>query len=69
VLTRVDLSPQIETSSAVLLAAADLSVDDNLSIWDEIILAASAAAGSEDMQDGFTWNRVTVANPARGTNF
>jgi predicted nucleic acid-binding protein len=58
----------IETSPAVLLAAMDLATDHELSMWDAIMLAAAAAAGcrlllSEDLQDGFTWNGVTVANP------
>jgi predicted nucleic acid-binding protein len=58
----------IETSPAVLLAAMDLAADHQLTIWDAIILAAAAAAGcrlllSEDLQDGFTWNGVTVTNP------
>jgi predicted nucleic acid-binding protein len=39
-----------------------------LRIWDAVILAAAASAGcrlllSEDMQEGFTWNGVTVTNP------
>lgn len=58
----------IETSPSVLLAAADLSVDHKLNIWDAVILAAAASADcrlllSEDMQAGFTWNGVTVVNP------
>ncbi|HEV7490191.1 MAG TPA: PIN domain-containing protein [Rhodanobacteraceae bacterium] len=58
----------IETSPAVLLAAMDLAADHELAIWDAIIVAAAAQAGcrlllSEDLQDGFTWNGVTVANP------
>jgi predicted nucleic acid-binding protein len=60
--------PVVETSHAVLLAAVDLSVDHRLNIWDAIILAAAASSGcrlllSEDMQEGFTWSGVTVANP------
>jgi len=60
--------PLIETSASVVRAAIDVAVDHKLSIWDAIILAASAEAGcrlllSEDLQDGFTWNGVTVANP------
>ncbi len=60
--------PVIETSHSILLAAADLAVDHKLNIWDAVILAAAAGAGcrvllSEDMQEGFTWNGVTVANP------
>ncbi len=58
----------VETSHSILLAGVDLSVDHRLNIWDAIILAAAASAGcrlllSEDMQEGFTWNGVTVANP------
>jgi predicted nucleic acid-binding protein len=63
-----DTFPLIETSPAILLAAADLAVHHVLSIWDVVILSAAAAAGcrlllSEDMQDGFTWSGVTIANP------
>ncbi len=60
--------PVIETSTTVLRAALDLTVDHRLTIWDAIILACAAENGcrlllSEDLQDGFTWNGVTVANP------
>lgn len=58
----------IETSQAVLLAAIDLAEAHRLSIWDAIVVAAAAKAEcrlllSEDLQDGFTWNGVTIANP------
>jgi len=64
----LDIFPLIETSPSVLTAAADLSVDHGLDIWDAIILAAAASAGcrlllSEDMQEGFTWSGVSVVNP------
>jgi predicted nucleic acid-binding protein len=57
-----------DTSSAVLLNAADLATDHNLRIWDAVVLSASAEAGcrlllSEDLQEGFTWRGVTVTNP------
>jgi predicted nucleic acid-binding protein len=60
--------PVVETSRSVLLAGIDLAVDHHLTIWDAIILGAAAEAQcrlllSEDMQEGFTWNRVTVTNP------
>ncbi|MBV9757573.1 MAG: PIN domain-containing protein [Alphaproteobacteria bacterium] len=63
-----DAFPLIATSSAVLVAAADLAADHGLSIWDSVIFAAASDAEcrlllSEDMQDGFTWGGVTVANP------
>lgn len=58
----------IETSAEVMLAAADLATDHQLSIWDSVILSAAAEAGcrlllSEDLQEGFTWKGVTVTNP------
>lgn len=63
-----DSFPLIETSPEVLFAAADLANDHKLSIWDALILSATAEAGcrlllSEDLQDGFTWKGVTVTNP------
>jgi predicted nucleic acid-binding protein len=62
----------IETSPAVLLRAMDLVVDHQLGTWDSVILAAAADAEcqlllSEDMQDGFIWGGVTVANPFAAT--
>ena len=68
ILTWRDTFPLIETSPSVLLAAIDLATDHDLGIWDAIILSAAAEAGcrlllSEDLQAGFTWNGVTVANP------
>jgi predicted nucleic acid-binding protein len=67
-----DSFPLVETSPAILLAATDLAVHHVLSIWDAVILSAAAASGcrlllSEDLQDGFTWNGVTVVNPFSGT--
>lgn len=58
----------IETSAEVMLAAADLATDHQLSIWDAVILSATAEGGcrlllSEDLQEGFTWKGVTVTNP------
>ena len=63
-----DAFPLIETSANVLIAATDLAVAHKLGIWDAIVLSAAADAGcrlllSEDLQDGFTWRGVTVANP------
>jgi predicted nucleic acid-binding protein len=68
VLRWCDQYPPIETSVAVLLSAMELSSQHRLRIWDAIIMAAASSAGcrlllSEDLQDGFTWNGVTVANP------
>jgi predicted nucleic acid-binding protein len=60
--------PLIETSSEILASAADLAIAHQLSFWDSVILSAAAEGRcrlllSEDMQDGFTWRGVTVANP------
>ena len=68
ILSWQDAFPLIETSAPVMLAAADLATDHQLSIWDSIILSAAAEAGcrlllSEDLQEGFTWKGVTVTNP------
>ncbi|HEY7388731.1 MAG TPA: PIN domain-containing protein [Bryobacteraceae bacterium] len=58
----------VETSAKVMVNATDLASDHGLSIWDSVVLAASAEAGcrlllSEDLQEGFTWRGVTVTNP------
>jgi predicted nucleic acid-binding protein len=71
ILSWQDAFPLIETSPAILIAGADLAARHSLSIWDAVIFAAAAAAGcrlllSEDLQPGFTWNGVTVANPFSG---
>lgn len=68
ILSWQDSFPLIETSPAVLAGAIDLAARHGLAISDSIILAAAAAAGcrlllSEDLQAGFTWTGVTVANP------
>ena len=60
------------TDMATMATAQDLSARHGLQIWDAVILAAAAEAGaslllSEDMQDGFTWRGVTVANPFAAT--
>jgi predicted nucleic acid-binding protein len=68
ILSWQDAFPLIETSPAVILAASDLATHHRFGIWDAVVFAAAAAAGcrlllSEDVQVGFTWNGVTVANP------
>jgi predicted nucleic acid-binding protein len=68
VLSWGDAFPLVETSNDVLLAATDLADAHQLSLWDAVMLSAAANARcrlllSEDLQDGFTWRGVTVANP------
>jgi predicted nucleic acid-binding protein len=63
-----DTFPVVETSSEVMLTAADLATDHQFGIWDAVILSAASQAGcrlllSEDLQEGFTWGGVTVVNP------
>jgi predicted nucleic acid-binding protein len=60
--------PTQDTDQDVFLAAGELMIGHNLQAWDSIILAAAWAGGasvllSEDMQDGFKWRGITVANP------
>jgi predicted nucleic acid-binding protein len=56
------------TDHIVLTSAFELVSSHNLQIFDAVILAAAAEARasvllSEDMQEGFRWRGVTVANP------
>ncbi|WP_218188615.1 PIN domain-containing protein [Bordetella ansorpii] len=58
----------IETTHDAMLAAMDLVVVHDLSIWDAVSLSVSAKAGcrlflSDKLQDGFTWGGLTVASP------
>jgi len=60
VLSWRDAYTVVDTSAAVIVSATDLASDHGLTIWDSVILAASAEADcrlllSEDFQDGFTW--------------
>jgi predicted nucleic acid-binding protein len=68
VLSWRDAFPTVETSATVIVSATDLAADHGLTIWDSVVLAAAAEAEcrlllSEDLQEGFTWRGVTVANP------
>ena len=68
ILSWQDVFPTVETSSAILISAAELAARHNLSIWDAIVFSGAAATGcrlllSEDLQAGFTWTGVTVVNP------
>ncbi|MFN6980546.1 MAG: PIN domain-containing protein [Brevundimonas sp.] len=56
------------TSEDLLFSAFELITIHPHQIWDAIILCAAAEAGcglllSEDMQDGFVYRGVTIANP------
>lgn len=67
-LTWCDAFAVVETSHSVLLGAAELATTHRLSFWDGLVIASASEAGcrlllSEDLQPGFTWSSVTVANP------
>ncbi len=58
----------VATTDVLLAQATALADRHRLRIFDAIILSAAAEAGcglllSEDMQDGFVYRGVTVANP------
>ena len=58
----------VPTTADVLNEAFELADAHRIAGWDAVILSAAAQAGcryllSEDMQDGFSWRGVTVANP------
>ena len=72
VLSWRDAYEVVETSASVIVGATDLATDHGLTIWDSVVLAASAESGcrlllSEDLQEGFTWRGVTVTNPFAAT--
>ncbi|MDO5611452.1 MAG: PIN domain-containing protein [Pseudomonadota bacterium] len=63
-----DIFLAIDTDEDVLLSAIDLATDHQMSVWDAIMIGCAARAKcrlllSEDLQDGFTWQGVTVVNP------
>ena len=60
--------PIVPSSAGAFMAAFDLAVDHQWSIWDALMGAVAAEAGcgtwlSEDLQEGFSWRGVTVRNP------
>jgi predicted nucleic acid-binding protein len=68
VLSWRDAFALVETSAGAMLAATDLVVNHQLGLWDAVILCVAAEADchlllSEDMQDGFIWQGVTIVNP------
>ena len=57
-----------DTTRHIFSDAIELATTHRMQIFDAIILSAASAGGasvllSEDMQDGFRWRGVTVANP------
>ncbi|RJR31843.1 MAG: PIN domain-containing protein [Desulfobacteraceae bacterium] len=68
VLAWADAFPVGDTTWQAMRSAFDLTADHKLQFWDALILAVSAEhmcrlVLTEDLQDGFTWRGVTVANP------
>jgi predicted nucleic acid-binding protein len=63
-----DMFAPAPTTTTAILDAIDLAADHRLSIWDSVMISVASESGcrlllSEDLQDGFTWGGVTVANP------
>ena len=63
-----DAFPVAGTTPEAMVTAADLAADHHFGIWDAVILSTASQTGcrlllSEDLQDGFTWGGVAVANP------
>jgi|SRR5579884_2492354 len=68
VLSWRDAFSTAETSVDVIVNATDLAAKHGLTIWDAVMFCAAAESQcrlllSEDLQEGFTWQGVTVANP------
>lgn len=68
VLSWADTFEVVDSTWVAFLAALDLTVDHQLSMWDALILAVAAENHcrlllSEDFHNGFTWRGVTVVNP------
>ena len=58
----------VAVDQAIVAAAMQVEARYQVSYWDALIIAAALATGcstlySEDMQDGFVYRGVTVANP------
>jgi len=58
----------VDTTAELMRAAVNLACQHRLPIWDAIVLSAAADAKctallSEDFQNGFVWQGVTVCNP------
>jgi predicted nucleic acid-binding protein len=73
VLGWADAYPLAETTTAVLIEAMEVAATHRLSLWDAVMIAASAQAEcrwllSEDLQHGWTWRGVTVRNPFLNNN-
>lgn len=67
-----DTVPTVETSPGTRLMAADLSTENEMGIWDAVIVCAAARSGcrrrlSERSHKDFTWAGVTVVNPFSGS--
>jgi predicted nucleic acid-binding protein len=59
-----------DTTSEVMVSAADIAVAHRMGFWDSVMLAASASAGarlllSEGFHEGFSWGGTMIVNPMR----
>ena len=68
ILSWADSFPVADSPWPAFQSAFELAADHGLQIWDALIMAVAAQNQcrllvTEDMQPGFTWQGVTVANP------
>lgn len=68
ILSWSDSFPVADSTWSSFQMAFEISAAHQLQIWDALILAVAAEGRcrlllSEDFQDGFSWNGVTVVNP------
>ena len=68
ILTWSDSFPVADSTWSSFQIAFEISATHQLQIWDALILAVAVENRcrvllSEDFQDGFSWNGVTVVNP------
>lgn len=68
ILSWSDSFPVADSTWSSFQMAFEISAMHQLQIWDALILAVSTESRcrvllSEDFQDGFSWNGVTVVNP------
>jgi predicted nucleic acid-binding protein len=71
-LSWADYFDVVDSTWFAFQSAFDLAADHRLQIWDALILSVAAENHcrlliSEDMQDGFTWRGVTIADPFKNS--
>ncbi len=68
VIDQLSRLPVVDTDTALVRSAIDISVRSQISYWDGLIVAAASASGcdrilTEDLSSGATINGVDIVNP------